>query len=185
MDLLKHLHTSRDSPALGMQVSSAFSQLLNLHNLTEEISSAQHERAVRMGEVSFLSACDPEPCSNQKSLTLKVLMAKWCRRVLLPADQVVSAQIEQSTRSTNRSIKQLAENGVPGEKIREALISQSVELIFTAHPTQVSFAPWLICMICTAAIVCIRLELSSSSWWLRQEQLGAVVQGPTFQSCIN
>ena len=33
------------------QVSSAFSQLLNLHNLSEEISSAQLERAVRMGEV--------------------------------------------------------------------------------------------------------------------------------------
>lgn len=35
-----------------VQVSSAFSQLLNLHNLTEEISNAQHERAVRMGEAS-------------------------------------------------------------------------------------------------------------------------------------
>lgn len=48
-------------------------------------------------------------------------------------------QVEQSTRSTNRSIKKLAESGVPGETIRDALISQSVELIFTAHPTQVSF----------------------------------------------
>ena len=38
-----------------LQVSSAFSQLLNLHNLTEEISNAQHERAVRMGEVTFQS----------------------------------------------------------------------------------------------------------------------------------
>lgn len=36
-----------------MQVSSAFSQLLNLHNLTEEIGNAQQERAIRMGEVSF------------------------------------------------------------------------------------------------------------------------------------
>lgn len=36
------------------QVSSAFSQLLNLHNLSEEISSAQLERAVRMGEVRTL-----------------------------------------------------------------------------------------------------------------------------------
>jgi hypothetical protein len=34
-----------------MQVSSCFSQLLNLHNLSEEISSAQLERAVRIGEV--------------------------------------------------------------------------------------------------------------------------------------
>jgi hypothetical protein len=32
-------------------VSSCFSQLLNLHNLSEEISNAQLERAVRVGEV--------------------------------------------------------------------------------------------------------------------------------------
>lgn len=47
-------------------------------------------------------------------------------------------QVEQSTRSTNRSIQNLAKSGIPGETIRESLISQSVELIFTAHPTQVS-----------------------------------------------
>lgn len=41
-----------NSHLCAVQVSSAFSQLLNLHNLTEEISNAQHERAVRMGEVS-------------------------------------------------------------------------------------------------------------------------------------
>lgn len=34
-----------------VQVASAFSQMLNLHNLSEEISSAQTERAARMGEV--------------------------------------------------------------------------------------------------------------------------------------
>ena len=43
------------------QVSSCFSQLLNLHNLSEEISSAQLERAVRIGEVghqwSLFFAC--------------------------------------------------------------------------------------------------------------------------------
>ena len=38
---------------LPMQVSSCFSQLLNLHNLSEEISSAQLERAVRIGEVKL------------------------------------------------------------------------------------------------------------------------------------
>ena len=44
-----------------MQVSSCFSQLLNLHNLSEEISSAQLERAVRIGEVEVpddTSACN-------------------------------------------------------------------------------------------------------------------------------
>lgn len=34
------------------QVASAFSQMLNLHNLSEEISNAQIEKASRIGEVS-------------------------------------------------------------------------------------------------------------------------------------
>lgn len=34
-------------------VSSAFSQMLNLHNLSEDISNAQAERAARMGEVEM------------------------------------------------------------------------------------------------------------------------------------
>ncbi|CAK0740175.1 hypothetical protein CVIRNUC_001230 [Coccomyxa viridis] len=76
-------------------VSSCFSQLLNLHNLSEEISSAQLERAVRIGEV------------------------------------------EQSTRSTNRSFKRLIKlNGTKPQEIYKAICSQTVELIFTAHPTQ-------------------------------------------------
>ena len=37
-----------------MQVASAFSQMLNLHNLSEEISNAQIEKASRIGEVSCL-----------------------------------------------------------------------------------------------------------------------------------
>ena len=46
---------------LPVQVSSCFSQLLNLHNLSEEISSAQLERAVRIGEVELpnnAAACE-------------------------------------------------------------------------------------------------------------------------------
>ena len=43
-----------------MQTSSALSQLLNLHNLSEEVTQAQHERAVRMGEVpTHLLSCMP------------------------------------------------------------------------------------------------------------------------------
>ena len=40
-----------------VQVASAFSQMLNLHNLSEEISNAQIEKASRIGEVS----CVPAP----------------------------------------------------------------------------------------------------------------------------
>ena len=48
----------------AVQISSAFSQLLNLHNLSEEISQAQHERAVRMGEVCNPRVlCQPSCCS--------------------------------------------------------------------------------------------------------------------------
>lgn len=47
-------------------------------------------------------------------------------------------QVEQSTRSTNKSLKWLInEKQVPPEKIYESLCKQRVELVFTAHPTQV------------------------------------------------
>ena len=39
---------------LCSQVASAFSQMLNLHNLSEEISNAQIEKASRIGEVRIL-----------------------------------------------------------------------------------------------------------------------------------
>ena len=47
-------------------------------------------------------------------------------------------QVEQSTRSTNRSFKRLIKlNGTKPQEIYKAICSQTVELIFTAHPTQV------------------------------------------------
>ncbi|KAK9814631.1 hypothetical protein WJX72_009042 [[Myrmecia] bisecta] len=83
------------NPDEQILVASAFSQMLNLHNLSEDISNAQAERAARMGEV------------------------------------------EQSTRSTNRSFKKLISiNGVDPAEIYKALCSQCVEAIMTAHPTQ-------------------------------------------------
>lgn len=41
------------NPAELILVASAFSQMLNLHNLSEDISNAQSERAARMGEVEM------------------------------------------------------------------------------------------------------------------------------------
>lgn len=47
-------------------------------------------------------------------------------------------QVEQSTRSTNRSFKRLIKvNGVKPEEIYKTICEQTVELVFTAHPTQV------------------------------------------------
>jgi hypothetical protein len=40
-----------DKMPILVQVASAFSQMLNLHNLSEEISNAQIEKASRIGEV--------------------------------------------------------------------------------------------------------------------------------------
>ena len=48
--------------------------------------------------------------------------------------------MEQSTRSTNRSFKRLIKvNKVAPEDIYKAMCEQTVELVFTAHPTQASF----------------------------------------------
>lgn len=48
-------------------------------------------------------------------------------------------QVEMSTRSTNRSFKKLIteRNDVSPDDIYQALCNQNVELVFTAHPTQV------------------------------------------------
>lgn len=83
------------TPDERILVASAFSQLLSLHNLTEEIVTARLEKAQRVGDV------------------------------------------EQSTRSTNKSLQRLVEvNKIAPEAIHAALCEQNVELVFTAHPTQ-------------------------------------------------
>lgn len=47
-------------------------------------------------------------------------------------------QVEMSTRSTNRSFKKLISvNDIPAEEIYKTLCAQTVDLVFTAHPTQV------------------------------------------------
>ena len=45
-------------------------------------------------------------------------------------------QVEQSTRSTNRSFKKMVSQGIDPAEIYKAICSQRVELVFTAHPTQ-------------------------------------------------
>lgn len=50
----------------------------------------------------------------------------------------VRVQIEASTRSTNKSFKKLiAEKLATPETIYETMCNQTVDLVFTAHPTQV------------------------------------------------
>ena len=46
--------------------------------------------------------------------------------------------MEQSTRSTNRSFKKLvASHGITPAEIYNHICAQTVDLVFTAHPTQV------------------------------------------------
>lgn len=83
------------TPDESILVSSAFSQLLNLHNVTEESITARVEKAARLGEV------------------------------------------EQATRSTNKSLQRLvSKKGIKPDEIYAALCKQTVDLVFTAHPTQ-------------------------------------------------
>lgn len=54
----------------------------------------------------------------------------------------VLVQIEASTRSTNKSFKKLiAEELATPETIYETMCNQTVDLVFTAHPTQVGCLP--------------------------------------------
>ena len=51
---------------------------------------------------------------------------------------MITMQVEQSTRSTNRSFKKLiSANGISPGEIYQTICSQTVDLVFTAHPTQV------------------------------------------------
>ena len=51
-------------------------------------------------------------------------------------------QVEQSTRSTNRSFKKLvASHGITPAEIYNHICAQTVDLVFTAHPTQVLPCP--------------------------------------------
>lgn len=50
-------------------------------------------------------------------------------------------EVEQSTRSTNKSLERLVnELGQKPEDIFKALCRQRVDIVFTAHPTQVKRA---------------------------------------------
>lgn len=53
---------------------------------------------------------------------------------------LIGLQVEMSTRSTNRSFKKLIteRDDVSPDDIYQALCNQNVDLVFTAHPTQVS-----------------------------------------------
>ena len=66
-----------------------------------------------------------------------MLDATSCRNHGLTCCMIL--QVEMSTRSTNRSFKKLIteRDDVSPEDIYQALCKQEVELVFTAHPTQV------------------------------------------------
>ena len=67
-----------------------------------------------------------------------ILQHEACRNCC-PDTQSHSVQVEMSTRSTNRSFKKLIteRDDVSPDDIYKALCNQEVELVFTAHPTQV------------------------------------------------
>lgn len=51
--------------------------------------------------------------------------------------ETISSQVEASTRSTNRSFKKLVmQDGIDPKLIYDTICKQTVELTFTAHPTQ-------------------------------------------------
>ena len=79
----------------AMLTASAFSNMLNLHNLSEEVANSQRERLQRLGEVA-----------------------------------------RGAVKTTNGTLETLVDSGVPAEHIYKCLCEQTVDLVFTAHPTQ-------------------------------------------------
>lgn len=79
----------------ALLTASAFSNMLNLHNLSEEVANSQRERLQKLGEVS-----------------------------------------RGAVKTTHGTLQTLLAGGTKPEDIYAALITQEVDLVFTAHPTQ-------------------------------------------------
>jgi len=77
-------------------VASAFSNMVNLHNISEEVSASHENRYMRTSK----------------------------------------GNIEGQPRTSNAAVKELVQAGVSPEEIYSQFANQTVELVFTAHPTQ-------------------------------------------------
>lgn len=111
--------------------------MLNLHNLSEEISNAQIEKASRIGEVSMRLQAAPTMRSVDSGCAC---LPHFSMLPMLGAITGIDShlQIEASTRSTNKSFKKLvADKLATPEEIYKTICNQTVDLVFTAHPTQV------------------------------------------------
>ena len=80
----------------ALLTASAFSNMLNLHNLSEEVANSERERMQRLGEMG-----------------------------------------RGPVKTTNGTLETLLDAGIPAESIFKCLCEQTVDLVFTAHPTQV------------------------------------------------
>ena len=76
-------------------MASAFSNMVNLHNLTEEVANSQRERQMRLGDVG-----------------------------------------RGAVKTTHGTLEALSDAGIAPEVIYKTLCEQTVDLVFTAHPTQ-------------------------------------------------
>ena len=74
------------------QVSSAFSQLLNLHNVTEESITARVEKAARLGEVEAATRSTNK--SLQRLVNQLQVGGRWaCRGPALPAFSLPASRL--------------------------------------------------------------------------------------------
>ena len=79
----------------ALLTASAFSNMLNLHNLSEEVANSERERLQRLGEVA-----------------------------------------RGPVKTTNGTLETLLDAGISAATIYKSLCDQTVDLVFTAHPTQ-------------------------------------------------
>jgi hypothetical protein len=79
----------------ALLTASAFSNMLNLHNLSEEVANSERERLQRLGEVA-----------------------------------------RGQVKTTNGTLETLLDAGISADTIYKSLCEQTVDLVFTAHPTQ-------------------------------------------------
>ena len=128
-----------------MQIASAFSHMLNLHNMSENAVTANTVRSPTF----FTSLTDAYKCPatwrqctcqtsiSNEPLSQELQLYIWQVHILPTCQSNVDVQVQFTVaQHIQRAFKLLSEAGCSDEKIYEALCNQSVDLVFTAHPTQ-------------------------------------------------
>lgn len=105
-----------------VQVASAFSHMLYLHNLSENVVSSRMVRTPAV--LSVPATCNPQDIGGVLHRCLSVFVDRC------------SIMQHRNGEQLEEAFTMLKQSGKTPEELYKALTEQRVDLVFTAHPTQ-------------------------------------------------